>query len=128
MVSDPLSVTADNLKQLSANDAVNLLHDLLWAEAARIGIAGNLIDVPSAITVGDGGVDAQVADVPSGLSQGIIKDGYTAYQVKTGDFSLGKKENVDDLLFVKRKDKQTGKPTPPLPADYRRKHVPCWIR
>lgn len=109
MNSEPFAITSDHIKQLSPEDAVDLLRELLWAEATRLGIGKNLIDVPSAITVGDGGIDAQVTGVPTGISQGILKEGHTAYQVKTGDFSLSKTQNVNDILFVERKDPQTRK-------------------
>ena len=104
----PLAVTVDDLGRLSSDRAVDLFRELLWAEAARCGIARNLINVPTAITVSDGGVDAEVeAAAPVG-GQGIIKKGITRYQIKTGPFSLSGVANVQDILF---KPKKTGSDT-----------------
>ena len=101
MNGDVFEVTSDDIMRLSPDAAVTLLRKLLWAEASRIGIGKNLIDVPSAINVKDGGIDAQVTGVPTGLPQAIIKEGFTGYQAKTGNFSLSVDANVREVLFSK---------------------------
>ena len=67
---------------------MDLFRELLWAEATATGIGKNLISVPSAITVADGGIDADVTDAEPQGGQGLIKEGMTRYQIKTGSFSL----------------------------------------
>ncbi len=59
-----LTVKAEDLARLSPQEAVDFFREMLWAEATALGIGINLINVPGAITVGDGGIDAEVRDVP----------------------------------------------------------------
>lgn len=96
------SVTGNDLSQLGPQLAVDTFRELLWAEATGIGIAKSLINVPGAINVADGGIDAEVKDVKVSGGQGIIKDGLTRYQIKAGDFSLDN-SHIKDILFVKDK-------------------------
>jgi len=93
------TVKADDLARLSSQEAVNFFRELLWAEATALGIGINLINVPTAITVKDGGIDAEVRDVPIAGGLGIIKQGLTRYQIKTGKFSLGGTKNIKEILF-----------------------------
>jgi hypothetical protein len=79
--------------------AVEMFRQLLWAEATALGIATNLINVPSAITVKDGGIDAEVKDIAVAGGQGIIKEGLTRYQIKTGGFSLSGDGEIRKILF-----------------------------
>jgi hypothetical protein len=89
----------DDLNRLSPSEAVATFSELLWAEAASIGIAKNLINVPSAINVKDGGIDAEVKDVTITGGQGIIKPGLNRYQIKTGPFSLDGDAKIKEVLF-----------------------------
>lgn len=73
---------------MSPQEAVDLFRELLWAEATTLGIGKNLINVPSAITVTDGGIDAEVQNVQVSGGLGIIKQCLARYQIKTGRFSL----------------------------------------
>jgi hypothetical protein len=57
-----LTVTTDDLSRLSPQEAVDFFSQLLWIEATAIGLGKNLINIPSAINVADGGVDAEVND------------------------------------------------------------------
>ncbi len=93
------TVTSRELGQLSPQEAVDVFRDLLFAEATTLGIGKNLINVPGAITVADGGVDAEVKNVQVSGGQGITKLGWTRYQIKAGDFSLNRQENIKDILF-----------------------------
>lgn len=93
------TVRNQDLERLSAQEAVDFFRELLWAEAASIGIGKHLINVPSAITVADGGIDAEVQNVRISGGQGIIKQGLTRYQIKTGDFSLGEGSHIRTILF-----------------------------
>ena len=93
------TVRSEHLGLLSPDRAVDLFRELLWAEATATGVAKNLINVPSAINVADSGIDAEVLDaVPQG-GQGLIKQGLTRYQIKTGSFSLSNKAHIREILF-----------------------------
>jgi len=81
-------VDVHDLQRLKPEQAVDVLRLLLWAEANAVGIAKNLINVPTSINVADGGIDAEVHYAQPVGGQGIIKLGITRYQVKTGKFSL----------------------------------------
>jgi hypothetical protein len=93
------SVTGNDLSQLGPELAVDVFRELLWAEATVIGVARNLINVPSAITVADGGIDAEVQGAEVSRGQGIIKNGLTRYQIKAGVFSLND-SSIKEILFV----------------------------
>ncbi len=93
------TVKNEDLERLSPQEAVDFFRELLWAEAATLGIGKNLINVPSAITVADGGIDAEVQNVSASGGQGIIKQGLTRYQIKTGDFSLSNESHIKSILF-----------------------------
>jgi hypothetical protein len=96
-----LTVKNEDLQRLAPEGAVDLFRDLLWAEATSLGIAKDLINVPSQIDVADGGIDAEVRDVQTAGGQGIIKQGLTRYQIKTGRFNLGEERYVKEILFKK---------------------------
>jgi len=93
------TVTNPDLERLSPEQAVDIFRELLWAEAATLGIGKNLINVPSAITVADGGIDAEVKNAEANGGQGIIKKGLTRYQIKTGEFSLRGESNIKRILL-----------------------------
>ncbi len=98
-MSTIFTVTNDDLNRLSPDGAVACFRELLWAEATALGIQKSLINVPSAINVGDGGIDAEVQDAPANRGQGIIKPGLTRYQIKTGNFSLSGDGDIRKILF-----------------------------
>jgi hypothetical protein len=58
--------------------------------------------VPSAINYADGGIDAEVREVPIEGGQGLIRSGDTRYQIKTGNFRLIEQENINKILFTPR--------------------------
>ena len=93
------TVTNEELGRLAPNEAVDFFRELLWAEAWTLGVAKTLINVPSAITVADGGIDAEVRNAEITGDQGIIKQGLTRYQIKTGDFDPSKKADIKSILF-----------------------------
>lgn len=98
-MSTIFTVTNEDLNRLSPSEAVDCFRELLWAEATALGIQKNLIDVPSAIYVDDGGIDAEVQDAPASQGQGIIKPGLTRYQIKTGNFSLSGDSDIREILL-----------------------------
>ena len=60
--------------------------------------------MPSSITVADGGIDAEVQNISASCGQGIIKQGLTRYQIKTGNFSLSKEDHIKSILFKDQTD------------------------
>lgn len=98
MVKPFYSVKPEDLGRLGPREAVETLAQLLWSEATADGIAKSLVDVPHAITVRDGGVDAEIAGVTSSSSQGVIKPGITCYQVKAGDVSPTAPSDIKKVL------------------------------
>lgn len=103
----PFDVRTDDLTQIEAGQAVELFRQLLVIEASKIGIPITGVDVPAAINVADGGIDAEVT-CPSGavLPAGLISQGLTRYQIKTGSFSASTASDIRSLLvqpkFVKK--------------------------
>jgi hypothetical protein len=77
---------------------VDLLRELLWAEATKLGVAKNLINVPTAIDVADGGIDGEIYEA-NVSGDGVIKAGITRYQVKTGHFSLKSESDIKAILL-----------------------------
>ena len=66
------TVQNEQLQNLDPNSAVDLFRELLWAEATATGIGKNLINVPSAITVADGGIDAEVEARRAALADKVL--------------------------------------------------------
>lgn len=97
------SVTAEQIKALGPRPAIDLLSKILWAEATRLGIEKTSIVIPTQIHDPDGGIDAEVKlkKVPAG-GQGLLLPGRTCYQIKTGEFNLGEKKHVRDILYNKK--------------------------
>jgi len=78
------TIPIEDLKILDPKRAVEFFRRLLWAEAARIGIGKNLINVPECINTGDGGIDAYTENGnPS--SEEIIPKGLGGFQIKSAD-------------------------------------------
>jgi hypothetical protein len=88
-----------DLQRLSSDEAVDVLRELIWAEASALGIGKNLINIPTAICVADGGIDGEVSNVSMTGGQGLLKQGITRYQVKTGRFSLSGEADIKSILL-----------------------------
>ncbi|MHA1279981.1 MAG: hypothetical protein ACTSQ8_22535 [Candidatus Helarchaeota archaeon] len=99
MLDTILTVKNEDLNRLGPKEAVDFFRELLWAEATSLGIGKVKIDVPSAIYIPDGGIDAEVRDAEVPIGQGIIKQGNTHYQIKTGDFRISENKYIDGILF-----------------------------
>jgi len=93
------TIKNEDLSRLGPEKAVDSFRELIWAEATTLGIGKNFINIPTAITVSDGGIDAEVRNVKIRGGQGIIKQGLTRYQVKSGKFSLTRNQNIKNILF-----------------------------
>lgn len=87
-------VKPEHMDAMKSNEAVDLIRELIYADAAASGIPYDKIDVPTAITSPDGGVDGVVRGAPKGGKHGIVKKGLTCYQIKSGKFRLSNIEKV----------------------------------
>jgi len=63
---------------------VELLRDILWADARRVGIPTTTINVSAWIDVPDGGVDARVTAEPASMKGSVLKSRRLGFQVKAG--------------------------------------------
>lgn len=93
-------VSPSDLTPLAAGEAVSVLREMLWAEALRLGIPVTSVDAPFAIADPDGGVDANVDAIPGNANSTLIFPPRTAYQVKTGGFSLRSDSEIEELLLL----------------------------
>ena len=98
----PFDVTKYDMARLDPGGAVDLIRDLIHLEASCSGIKASAIDVPADIYSNDGGIDGVVKDAPNDGIHGIVKQGTTMYQVKSGKFSPNE-SCVRDILFNKSK-------------------------
>lgn len=102
------TVTAEQIAALDAARAVELVADLLWAEARRLGLSTTHVHVSTRITVPDGGIDASVDTTDIDADNWIdsfIPDERTSLQIKTGgSFTPWQKSDVKDELFGKRQE------------------------
>ncbi len=80
----PFTLQVHDLLFLGPDRAVEFFRRLLWAEAANVGVARNLIDVPQCINVGDGGIDAFI-DQAQPLKDDLIPYGTGGFQIKSSD-------------------------------------------
>jgi hypothetical protein len=108
----PFDVKTDDLIYIDAKQAVDLFRQLLVIEAVKAGIPITGVDVPSSINVADGGIDAEVDSLlGTALPAGLISQGLTRYQIKTGSFSALKEADIRSLLvrpqFAKGKQQRT---------------------
>lgn len=95
----PFDIRTDDLIQIDAVQAVELFRQLLVIEAVKVGIPITGVDVPAAINVADGGIDAEVTGLPvDTLPVGLIFEGVTCYQIKTGSFSASTPSHIRSLL------------------------------
>ena len=99
----PFDVRTDDLTQIEASQAVELFRQLLVIEAVKAGIPITGVDVPAAINVADGGIDAEVAGLSGAVRPaGLISEGITRYQIKTGSFSASTASDIRSLLVQPR--------------------------
>jgi hypothetical protein len=101
MMPAPWDLETHDLDRLSPAAAVDLFRRLLVAEAHTMGLPAGQIEVPQAITVADGGVDA-IADGGPAARQGsdLIEFGIkNYYQIKTGDLQIQQLNEVNEILF-----------------------------
>lgn len=101
------TVNIDDLSKLDQNTSVDFFRKLLWAEARRLGIELSKINVSSWVNVPDGGVDASVDGIQINAGIGIIKQGKTCYQIKSGvGFKPWQKSVIKKELFGSKTPKR----------------------
>jgi hypothetical protein len=95
----PFDVRTNDLMKIGPVEAVDLFRQLLVIEARSVGLPITSVNVPADVFSSDGGVDADVAGV-SGvmLPAGLISEGSTCYQIKTGSFSASTPSDIRSLL------------------------------
>ena len=93
-------VDPERIRRLDPYGAVDLASRLIRADAAASGIPASIIDIPSAVTAPDGGIDGKASGSPRQSIQGLVKRGTTAYQFRTGAFAPG--SSIADILFDKK--------------------------
>ncbi len=107
------TVRNEDLNRLDQYTSVEFFRRLLWAEARRLGIEINKVNVSLQVNVKDGGVDATVTDndldvvvVKNRTStvSGLIKVGHTSYQIKSGKT----KPNIKTELFKDEENLKEG--------------------
>ena len=94
-------VKPEHLECLDPNKSVDLIRKLIWADAYVSGIPITQVNVPTEITISDGGIDAEVQGVQNDGEYGIIKKGITSYQIKSGRFA-SIDSSIKDILFKKK--------------------------
>lgn len=83
-----ISFTNEDLSRLNQLEAVELVRDLVQADADESGIPLNTISIPSSTNAPDGGIDGRVDTADKNSNQGTIKKGLTCYQIKSGDYRI----------------------------------------
>src|SRR5262249_7043914 len=90
-----LTVLNEDLARLGAGEAVDLIRELLWAEARRVGLSTAQINVSAAVSMPDGGIDASVSGTPAGLIGSLLQPGRTSHQIKaSGAFQPWKETDL----------------------------------
>lgn len=98
-VGDIFRVDPQRVGKLDPYAAVDLAARLIRADASASGISAAIVDIPSAITAPDGGVDGTATGSPSQSIHGLVKKGATAYQFRTGAFAPG---SIADILLTRQ--------------------------
>lgn len=114
MVQTFFDVEPFELSQLSPELAVDVLRQMLWAEVNNLGIPISETDIPFAINVADGGIDAVVTGQPEHAGSGLIFPSRTSLSGQSGRVCPERDENnavgrVADTPLVNREasEKQT---------------------
>ena len=98
----PFRVPPESVGALSPYDAVELMAGLVRADAAVSGMSGTAIDIPADMAAADGGVDGIAMDAPRQSLHGLVKEGATAYLIRSGGLAPGR--GVGDMLFTRTGD------------------------
>lgn len=97
-------VAGDKIAHMSPREAVDFFQQLLWAEASRLGIGVNDVNISLRTDVSDGGIDASVRQIPLGITSGLLRSPMTGYQIKTGEaFKPWQDAHIKKELFGQKK-------------------------
>jgi hypothetical protein len=100
MADTIFTVKNEHLTRLEPANAVGFFRDLLWAEARRIGIPIDNIQVSLWTDMPDGGIDAVVGGNQSAAGSGLLNAGLTGYQIKSGEgFAPWRDSVIKEELF-----------------------------
>lgn len=94
------TVSLADLARLGPEDAVQIVQELLWAEARRVGLSTSHVHVSQLVDVPDGGVDASVEADGLSTPSAVLGLGRTGFQIKAGGaFEPWKKSQIKKELF-----------------------------
>ncbi|MCL5986949.1 MAG: hypothetical protein M1371_10380 [Actinobacteria bacterium] len=94
------TVENEDLLRLNPQESVDFFKELLWAEARSEGISLGKIIISSWVNVPDGGIDVHIERNELSSKSGLIFEGYTGYQIKSGsNFKPWQKSDIKRLLF-----------------------------
>ena len=98
-----LTLRNEDLARLGPGEAVDLIRELLWAEARRVGLPVAQVNVSAAVNMPDGGIDASVSAAPPGLTSSILMPSRSSYQIKaSAAFEPWKEADLKNELFGKK--------------------------
>jgi hypothetical protein len=102
------TVANDDVGRLTPAQAVELLRDILWADARGVGIPTTSINVSAWVDVPDGGIDASVIAERASLRGSVIKSHRLGFQVKAGTgFQPWQESHIRAELFGDQPPKKT---------------------
>ena len=98
-MGNPFHVPPESIGALGPYDAAELVASLVRADAAVSGMSSTEIDIPCNIAAADGGVDGIARDAPRQSLYGLVKEGTTAYQIRSGRFVPSR--GIADMPFTR---------------------------
>ncbi len=98
MAAGVFKVDPGEVMALNPYKAVDLAARLIRADASASDIPASVVDIPSNVSAPDGGVDGTATGSPRQSVHGLVKEGNTAYQFRTGAFSPA--SSIADILFT----------------------------
>ncbi len=97
-------ITDEDIKRATARQTVEVMRQVLWADADRIGLPARCIRISHRIDVPDGGVDAVVEAHPALSCADALMPGRASYQIKAGTaFRPTRASHIHAALFDVRK-------------------------
>lgn len=97
--------STEHVMGLGQEGAVYLLHDLIYAELARLKLHAEKITIPNEIDIADGGIDAEVLGIKAEPESQILFEGETYYQSKSGDSVELNDSGLRDIVLTDTKPK-----------------------
>lgn len=97
---DPIT---DHVIGLGKEDAVHMLHELIYAELARLKLHVSVISIPFEVDISDGGIDARLASLEEEPASEILFRGETYYQSKSGSSVKLNNSGLRDIVLADTK-------------------------